>query len=229
MLVIFLRVVILYFVIIFSVRLMGKRQLGELQPSELAITILISNIATLPIEEVDTPLFMGLLPILSLVSFEVIISIVNLHYPRVRRVFSGSPVVVIQNGEIDQKKLHILRYSVDDLMSQLRSQNVYDINDVDFALVETTGQLSVYEKYKKRTISPETLNMEDVPKKDAPPLILVTQGKINHEFLDLAKKDDKWLMDTIHSHHLKLSQVYFLSVDNLNKITLIKSEYKKVM
>ena len=109
MLVAFLRTLILYIVIVFGVRLMGKRQLGDLQPSELVVTILISNIATLPIEEIETPLFAGLLPILSLVTFEVIISAINLHCRKIRRVFSGSPIVVIRNGEIDQKKLKELR------------------------------------------------------------------------------------------------------------------------
>ena len=208
---------------------MGKRQLGELQPSELVITILISNIATLPLEEVDTPLFMGLLPILSLVSFEVIMSVINLHYPRVRRVFSGSPVVVIQNGEIDQKKLHLLRYSVDDLMSQLRNQSIFDVDEVDFALVETTGQLSVYQKYKNRTITPNVMDMPDKPRHDAPPLVLVSQGRINHQYLDIAKKDDKWIDALLITNHLTLSEVYLLTLDHMEKITLIKSEYRKVM
>ena len=111
MLIVFLRTLILYCVIVFGVRLMGKRQLGELQPSELVVTILISNIATLPIEEIDTPLLVGLLPILSLVVFEVLISVINLHFRPVRRIFSGTPVVVIHHGVIDQQKLRQLRYA----------------------------------------------------------------------------------------------------------------------
>ena len=152
MLVTFFRTLILYVVIVFGVRLMGKRQLGELQPSELVVTILISNIATLPIEEVETPLFSGLLPILSLVTFEVIISAINLHSRRMRRVFSGSPVVVIKNGEIDQKKLQELRFSIDDLMAQLRQNQIFALDEVDFAVVETTGKLSVYQKYGARPL-----------------------------------------------------------------------------
>ena len=168
MLVTFIRTLILYVVIVFGVRLMGKRQLGELQPSELVVTILISNIATLPIEEAETPLFSGLLPILSLVTFEVIISAVNLRCRWLRRVFSGSPVVVIRNGEIDQKRLAELRFSVDDLMAQLRSNQIFAVDEVDFAVVETTGKLSVYQKYAARTLTPKTMEMPDQPEQNAP-------------------------------------------------------------
>ena len=161
MLVAFFRTLILYLTIIFGVRLMGKRQLGELQPSELVITIIISNIATLPIEEIDTPLFMGLLPILTLVTFEVIVSSVNLRCRATRKLFSGTPAVVIRGGIIDQRKLRELRFSVDDLMSQLRSNQIFSPEDVDFAMVETTGKLSIYQKYAARTVTPQTMGLPD--------------------------------------------------------------------
>lgn len=224
MLVIFFRSIIVYFVVIFAVRLMGKRQLGELQPSELAITILISNIATLSIEEIDTPVFMGLLPILTLVSIEVIVSVINLHNPRIRRIFSGSPVVVIQYGTIDQAKLHMLRYSVDDLLSQLRTQNIFDVSEVDFAVVETTGQLTVYQKYSHRTVTPEVIGMEDIPKKDAPPLPVICHGHMNYAYLALTGKDEKWIMQQLGSHNLNITQVYLMTVDKEDNINIIRED-----
>lgn len=227
MLVVFFRTLILYCVIVFGVRLMGKRQLGELQPSELVVTILISNIATLPIEEIDTPLMVGLLPILSLVVFEIIISIINLHFREVRRVFSGTPVVVIHHGVVDQKKLRQLRYSADDLMAQLRSQNIYSLSEVDFALVETTGKLSVYQKYLSRPATGEALSLQDQPSQNSPPLVLVSEGRVNEAYLELCCKDRKWLEQTIASHHLTLNQVFLLTLDQKGTVELIPREVKK--
>lgn len=227
MFVTFFRTIILYSVIIFGVRLMGKRQLGELQPTELVITILISNIATLPLEEVDTPLFVGLLPILSLVTFEVFISMINLHNRKARRIFSGTPAVVIDKGVIDQDKLHQLRYSADDLVAQLRSQNVFDVKEVDFAIVETTGKLSVYQKYLNRPLTPDTLTMADIPQKNSPPLVVISEGKINNDYLTLTGKDMKWLQSTVASHHLPISDVYLMTVDAQCTVNIIKKEMRK--
>ncbi len=224
MLIVFLRTLILYCVIVFGVRLMGKRQLGELQPSELVVTILISNIATLPIEEIDTPLLVGLLPILSLVVFEVLISVINLHFRPVRRIFSGTPVVVIHHGVIDQQKLRQLRYSADDLMAQLRSQNIYSVSEVDFALVETTGKLSVYQKYLSRPVTGETLSLPDHPEQNSPPLVLVSDGRINEDYLTLCRKDHRWLNQVIASHQLSLKQVFLLTLDQKGTVELIPKE-----
>lgn len=220
----FFRTLILYAVIICGMRLMGKRQLGELQPTELVITILISNIATLPLEEVDTPLFMGLLPILTLVTCEVFISIINLHSKKARRIFSGTPAVVIQGGVIDQQKLYQLRYSADDLIAQLRSQNIFDLSEVDFALVETTGKLSVYQKYLHRSTTPQVLELPDQRLKNSPPLVVISEGKINQDYLKLCGKDIAWLEQTVASHHLAVDSVYIMMLDKLDTVTLIKKQ-----
>ena len=140
--VVLIRSLILYIVVIFGVRLMGKRQLGELQPSELVITILISNIATLPLEDTSIPLILGILPILTLVCFEVVISWVTLKSLRMRRIISGRPKIIVRNGQIEQATMRDLRLSVDDLMTALRQQQVFDISQVQFAVMETTGTVS---------------------------------------------------------------------------------------
>ena len=152
---IFIRALILYFVVIFSVRLMGKRQLGELQPSELVITILISNIATLPLEDTAIPLLPGILPILSMVCFEVIISWFSLKSRRLRRVICGSPKIIIRNGQIEQDTMRELRLSIDDLMTALRGNQVFSIEEVQFAIVETTGSVSVYLKKEHSWVAAE--------------------------------------------------------------------------
>ena len=149
MCVVLIRSLILYLLVIFAVRLMGKRQLGELQPSELVITILVSNIATLPLEDVDIPLIVGVTPILALVCFEVVISWLNLISPKLRKVISGSPKVIISNGRIDRETMRELRFSVDDLTMALRSQGMFDLSEVQFAVVETTGSVSVMKKKRQ--------------------------------------------------------------------------------
>lgn len=144
-----IRSIILYILVIFSVRLMGKRQLGELQPSEFVITILVSNIATLPLEDSDIPLIMGITPILALVCFEVLMSWITLHFPAVRKIVSGRPKIVVRNGKPDDHALRELRLSMDDLNAALRSKDVFDIADVQYAIVETNGSISVLKEEKE--------------------------------------------------------------------------------
>ena len=150
MTVIIIRTLILYIAVIFSVRFMGKRQIGQLQPSELVITILISNIATLSLEDPDTPLLTGLAPILFLISIDVIVSVLTMNSPGFRRFISGSPQIIIRDGILDHDKLRTLRISYDDLIEALRIINIFDISEVQFAVVETNGQISAYQKQPYR-------------------------------------------------------------------------------
>ena len=138
MLIITIRTVLLYFLIVFSLRLMGKKQLGELQPSELVTTIMVSNIATLALEDASTPMLMGVIPILMIVSLDVIMSGVLLKSTKMRRAFSGTARVIISDGVIDQKEMKNLRYTIDDLTEAMREQGIFDISQVQYAIVETT-------------------------------------------------------------------------------------------
>lgn len=147
-----IRTFILYITVIFSVRFMGKRQIGQMQPTELVITILISNIATLSLEDPDTPLMNGLAPILFLVSTDVIISVLTMRSEKFRKFISGSPQIIINHGILDHKKLRTLRMSQDDLTEALRGLSIFDISEVQFAVVETNGQISAYQKEPYRTV-----------------------------------------------------------------------------
>ena len=142
MLIITIRTVLLYLLIVFALRLMGKKQLGELQPSELVTTIMISNIATLALEDAATPMLLGMVPILMIVSLDVIMSGITLKSTKVRKVISGSTKVIISNGEIDQQEMKNLRYTIDDLTEAMREQGIFDISQVQYALVETTGRIN---------------------------------------------------------------------------------------
>lgn len=226
MLIVFIRAVIVYCVLILSVRLMGKRQIGELQPSELAITILISNICTLPVEDINIPLFKGLIPVLTLVCLDVIMSWAGMCCGRIRSFMSGHPIVIVSNGEIDQKRMCELRFTVDDLMEAIREQNIFDISEVQFAVVETTGKISVYPKYPYRGVTNEDLGIKG--KSTDPPVLLIDDGVLLKDKLCLAGIGMQWLNSELSRKKLKIDDIYMMTIDpNDRKYTLIKKEDKK--
>ncbi len=218
--IVFIRALILYIIVIFSVRLMGKRQIGELQPSELVITILVSNIATLPLEDLNIPLVMGILPILSLVCFEVIMSWLSLKSKRLRHAVSGSPKVIIRDGVLDQKVMEDLRFSVDDLMTALRGNSIFDIADVQFAIVETNGSVSVYEKYAQRNVKNTDLNLTGTSMD--PPVIIVSDGKLITQGLNETGLKKQWVYDLIERKHIEISDIFLLTADKNGTYNLIK-------
>lgn len=215
----FLRSLILYGVVIFSVRLMGKRQIGELQPSELVITILVSNIATLPLENLDIPLLTGIIPILSLVCFEVLASWGTLRSRRLRRILSGSPKIIIRDGVIDQKVLEELRFSADDLMTALRGSGVFDVTEVQFAIVETTGSVSVYPKHANRPVT-------NVPEQDTgdPPDVLISDGKLIPHGLAASGLDRAWIQRVLNRRKLRIQDVFLLAARGQQDYCLIEKE-----
>lgn len=214
--IILFRSVILYLTVIFAVRLMGKRQLGELQPSELVVTILISNIATLPLEDTEIPLTMGLFPILTLVCYEVIMSWITLKSRKIRKIVSGQPKIIISNGKIDQKMLRELRLSLDDLMAGLRNNGIFDISEVQYAVVETNGGISVLEKTKH----------PEVPEDKNPPDIYISDGTIISENLIPSGKSKIWLDSVLKEKKLKPNEIFMLSSDSKGNISIIKKEVK---
>lgn len=206
-----IRAVILYILIIFAVRLMGKRQLGELQPSELVVTILVSNIATLPLEDTDIPLIVGITPILILVSFEVVMSKLSMSFPCVRRLVSGSPKIVIRGGKLDPDVVKELRFSVDDLMAALRGKDVFDISEVQFAIVETTGGLSVMKKQTED--DPTRSDMGLSPEDSDPPQIVAADGNILRSAANAVGLDEKKIEAVLKSCGAELSHVFLMTAD----------------
>lgn len=222
MIIVFIRAIILYILIIFCVRLMGKRQLGELQPSELVITIMLSNIATLPIQDINLPMLMGAIPILTLVSLDVIISAVCLKSRTVRRWVCGSPKIIIKDGVINQKVMKELRFSIDDLMESLRTCNVFDISEVQYAIVETTGNINVYQKFENQNCTPEILNI--IGESKNPPQLIVDDGKIIHHSLKLIGFSDSWLQEVLKSKKVKQEDIFLMTADDSGSVNIIKKE-----
>ncbi|MBR1554905.1 MAG: DUF421 domain-containing protein [Oscillospiraceae bacterium] len=219
MTIVLIRSLILYLVVSFSIRLMGKRQLGELQPSELVVTILISNIATLALEDIEIPLLHGILPILALVCYEVMASWISLKSVRFRRWISGSPKIIIQNGIVDQEMLKTLRFSVDDLMTALRMSGVFFIEEVQFAIVETNGSVSVYQKSAYQPSEKQDMNAVQ-PCCD-PPQTIVADGKLREKTLSEIGLDRQWLESILHQEKISIKDIFLLTADKSSQYQLI--------
>ena len=220
MIITFIRSLILYILVVFSVRLMGKRQIGELQPTELVITILISNIATLPMEDLDTPLLIGAVPILSLVCFDVLVSWATLKSKKLRKVMSGSPKIIIKDGEIDQQVMKDLRFSIDDLMTALRGNDVFNVSEVQFAIVETTGSISIYQKYENQSVTNEGMNFKG--ESENPPNIIVSDGVLIQGGLDSSGMNRGWLDNILKKKKIKMNDVFLLTTDKKGNYNLIE-------
>lgn len=220
MLIVFIRSILLYALIIFSIRLMGKRQLGELQPSELVVTILVSNIATLPIEDINIPMAMGVIPILTLVSLDVLMSYASLKSRRLRRVISGSPKIIISDGVIDQRQLRELRFTVDDLTASLRELDIFDISEVQFAIVETTGKISAFQRSDERACTAGM--MKRAEKNKNPPMLVIDGGHIIKPALKKIGKNAEWLEKVLCDNSVSSENVFILTADTDGDYTLVK-------
>lgn len=211
MLIILLRTVLLYLLIVFTLRLMGKKQIGELQPSEFVTTIMISNIATLSLEDSSMPMLTGVVPILMIACLDVLVSCIVLKSNKIRRIVSGSPKVIVSNGTIDQNEMKNLRYTIDDLIESMREQQIFDISQVQYAIVETTGKISFFQKP-----SPE-LN---------PPEIIIKDGELNLDGLNRVNLTEKWVRSILLDHNIQLSRVFLMMSDSNGAYTLVPKTIK---
>jgi uncharacterized membrane protein YcaP (DUF421 family) len=224
MTIVLIRSLILYFVAIFSVRLMGKRQIGELQPAELVVTILVSNIATLSLENIEIPLLHGILAILALVCYEVLVSWGSLKSVRLRRWISGSPKIIIREGRIDQEMLHALRFSVDDLMTSLRMGGVFFLRDVQFAIVETNGSVSVYQKSAAQPATRQDVN--SVQPAIDPPQVIVADGQLREKALHAIGQYRKWVEAVLRASDMTMPEVFLLTADSACHYDIVRLEKK---
>lgn len=202
---------------------MGKRQIGELQPSELVITILVSNIATLPIEDITLPIITGIIPIISLVCFDVIMSSITLRSRCIRRIVSGNPRIIVSGGVIDQKSLKQLRFSLDDLMESLRGQGIFDISEVQYAIVETTGQISVLQKKDYQPLTLDLTENKNAASED-PPQIVINDGIVLKKSLKLVGLNEQWLNNILNKNKLRPDDVFLLSADKDKNYTLVRKD-----
>ncbi len=218
-----IRTTVLYLAVVISVRLMGKRQIGELQPTELVITILLSEIAAIPIQNNTIPLINSLVPLMLLVGFEILSSVIGIKSVRFRKVTDGNPFIIIKDGVIDQKKLKQLRLSTDDVLSALRQKEVFDLSEVEFAVMETNGAVSVLLKAQSRTVTVKDLDLTS--KTDSGFLYpVIIDGKIMGSHLTDANYSKKKLSAELKKNKLTESEVLLMTVDKNGKASIIKKE-----
>ena len=222
MLIIIIRYVLLYILIVFALRLMGKKQLAQLQPSELVTTILISNIATLSLEDSAVPMVYGIIPIMTIVCTDVFMSFIMLKSSRLSRIITGTPQIIISDGIIDRRVMKHLRYSVDELMEAMRECMIFDISQVQYAIVETTGKINFYQKSCYRNTENGDMGLH-IPNCD-PPCLLIKDGEINYPGLRRWGKGEQKLRSMITEMNLNIKDIFLLT-DSKDKgvYTVLKS------
>lgn len=215
-----LRTIILYIVVTVAIRLMGKRQIGDMQPNELVVTLLISEIAAIPLQDTDQPVFTGVAAIFVLVFLEIIVSILAMKSFGIRKLLNGKSVVIIKNGIIDQQAMRDVRMTVVDLIELLRGQNVFNINDVAFAVLEVNGNLSVLLKKDAQTVSVKDIDLS-LPD-DNLSLPVISDGKIVYESLNALCFKPQQLYKMLKSKNTTVKNVFLMTLDRDGNHTIIK-------
>lgn len=220
---VFIRTVVLYICVVAAMRIMGKRQLGELQPSEFVIALMISELATIPIDKTDMPLLHGIIPIVALVLLELLFSVLVIKSEFMRRLVTGSPVQIIKDGKLLMKRLSHLRICIDDVMEQLRLAGYSSISEIDSAIIETNGQLSVVPKEESRPVICSDLNLS--PPQTHVPHTIISDGVLRKRNLEAVGINEKWLKKKLARYNITdYSQVAFLSVTDEKELVLQISE-----
>ncbi|NLB53693.1 MAG: DUF421 domain-containing protein [Syntrophomonadaceae bacterium] len=213
---IIIRTLILYLAVVIFLRLMGKREVGQLQPYELVIIIMISELAAIPMQNTTIPVINGLIPIFVLFAAHVTLSFISLKSERARAVINGKPTIVIENAKIMEEDMRKMRYNINDLLEQLRGKNVTNIADVEFAILETNGNLSVILKPDKRPVQPKDMGIN--PQSEGLPITLVADGRLFHENLKKIKRDIEWLENEFHKAGTTYKKVFFANIDSQGKL-----------
>lgn len=218
---IFFRIVLIYFFLSLTLKLMGKRQLGELEVGELVSTLLISEVASIPIDDPDLPLLNALIPILFILSAEILLSSVKNRSEKLKRLIEGQPVYIIYKGKIRQKVLEDNRISVNELLSELRVLGIADISEVAYAILEQSGKLSVTLRADCQPITKEGLTQTSDP---GIAHLIVADREVNEENLKALGYNRAWLDGVFSRYGVKLSEVFLLTVDDLGNTSLTRKE-----
>lgn len=211
MLLTFIRTIILYIIVLIVMRFMGKREIGQLQPFELAISIMIADLATLPMAEPGIPITNGIIPILGLLVMHLTISVINLKSIKLREIICGKPSLLIEKGRINEKIMKKERFTINELEERFRGNNIFDIGDVEYAILETSGQVTVIPKPNKRNTTPEDFNI--MPEYEGISYDLVVDGKIMKKNLEKLGKDYNWLLKQVEAFGIKPEQALIATID----------------
>lgn len=218
-----LRTAVLYFVVVFCIRIMGKRQIGELQPSELVVTILISELAAIPMQDLNRPITNGVITILVLVLLEILLSTLTMKSMFFRKLFEGKSAIIIKNGKIDQKMMKKLRITIDDLLEGLRQAGNFSVDEIDYAIMETNGKISIQQKSDYETVTKKDMKIKSKDK--GMPTVVISDGKLIEKVFD----DFKTVTKEDISRQLKLKnlivdEVFLMTVNEAEEYYIVKKE-----
>lgn len=222
MLINFFRSIILYIIVLIVMRMMGKREIGQLQPFELAISIMIADLATIPMTDTGIPIGNGIVPILGLLVMHLLISLINLKSTKLREIICGKPRILIYRGKIQEKALIKERFTINELQERIRSQNVVNLGDVEYAILETSGQITVIEKPNKRQAIPEDFDI--MPEYEGIPYDLVVDGKVMYQNLKEIGKDYNWLKKEVNKFKFNPEEALVVTIDGKGQIFCQKKE-----
>jgi len=208
---IILRTLIVFAIIVAGLRFTGKRQIGQLQPFELVVTLLLAEMASSPIENPGKPFWSALVPIITLLAVQIFLAYITLKSEKLRALVCGTPNIIIKNGIIQRQELKKLRYNLNDMLEQLRAKDMPNVDDVEFAILETNGHLSVLPKSQKRPVTPSDLNIPT--KYEGIPYTLIMDGHVMHENLKKINLDLTWLAEQLKPSALDAKDVFFAYID----------------
>ncbi len=215
-----IRAALLYTFIIFAIRIMGKRQISDLQTSELVVTLLISDIAAIPMQDTAQPLASGIVPIAVLVIAEIVVSALMVKHSSFRKAVCGSPVVLINDGKVDQKQMRRLRITIEDLFEQLRQKDVFSLQDVAYAIMETNGKISVVKKPEKETVSAEMLQLQVADK--GIETVIISDGELSDFSLKLCQKDAQWVRQILQRENRDMQDVFIMTANRNGDYKIIE-------
>lgn len=224
MILIFVRTIIIYILVLFVMRFMGKREIGQMQPFELVIAIMIADLASTPMSEIGIPILYGIIPILSLLLMHTIISVVNLKSIKMREIICGKPRILIYRGKIDETAMIQENFTINELQERLRVNNVTNLGDVEFAILETSGQISVVLKPEKRALRPDDFNIQ--AEYEGIAYDLVIDGKIMGDNLSKINKDYNWLETEVGKFNMKPEEALVVVLNGDGTIFCQKKEGK---
>ncbi len=222
MILIFVKSIILYTIVLIVMRCMGKREIGQMQPFELAIAIMIADLAATPMTEIGIPLLYGFIPILGLLFMHIAISLINLKSIKMRELICGKPRILIYRGKIDENAMKMENFTINELQERLRVNNINNLGDVEFAILETSGQISVVQKPEKRALKPEDFNIN--AKYEGIAYDLVIDGKIMEENLKKLGKNRKWLETEVGKFNMKPEEALVVVLNGDNTMFCQKKE-----
>lgn len=220
-----LRTLLMYAVILACVRVMGKRQISQLQTSELVVTLLISELAVLPIQNPEKPVWEGLIPMAAIAACEIGVSVLMLKSGALRRIICGRPVIVIEKGQVRQENMRKLRLSTEELFEQLRLAGVFALEEVDYAIMETNGSLSVLRHKKDDFLTPKLAGVK--AKEDPPELVVVSDGELSPGSLRVLGKDRRWALAQLKQRGLALDQVFLMTARPDGKVQVLRRERER--